>query len=270
VRYVARIGYCYQHRSGHLDRLEHVTVCEILLVAAANAEQHADAAGTGRYLFVESRSWYLKTTVAAGVSRSMIVPVHRRQWIATDGSGRIISQRGNPYAPPADGEAIWHDPYDDDQPEEDEVFGPGGLHLNWSPDSLRSDPAALRSQLTAGQSDTTPVRVLEAVKILYDEQPVIPKVRAAALRVVADLPGLRYDGTSPESRGREGIRVSLSSNGAGSLTRDVMIFDRDSGLLIGSEKVLTSSTSSIGIPIPFVVSRKVYVHSARAENPGPT
>jgi hypothetical protein len=222
-----------------------VTASEILLAVAANAERRSDNTGTGRYLFVESQGWYLNTTVAAGVGRSMIVAVHRRQWKAADGSGRIMS--------------VWGKTLHDDGHEEDDEFGPGGLHLRWWPDTLSSNPGELRHQLMVGQRDDTPARVLKAVKELYDEQPVAPVVAAAALRIVADLPGLHLDETAAEP----GVRISLSSDEDDSSWRYVLVFDEDTGLLISSEEVLTRSTGHLANSVPCVVSRKIYLNAAR-------
>lgn len=175
---------------------------------------------------------------------------------------------GEPYALPAQGEEIWRDPHDDQSREEDDEFGQGELHLGWWPDSLSSEPEELRNQLTGDQTDLTPRRVLTAVKDLYNEQPVAPTVAAAALRVVAALPGLHHEETAAEPLGRVGVRVSLDSDEGGSSTRYVMIFDKDTGLLIGHEEVLTRSAGYLAALVPCVVSRKIYVRAARTETPG--
>lgn len=222
-----------------------MTASEILLAVAANAERRSGNTGTGRYLFVEIRGWYLNTTVVAGVGRSMMVEVHRRQWIAADGSGRIMS--------------VWGKTAHDDGHEEDREFGPGGLHLRWWPDTLSGHPGELRNQLLAGRRDGAPARVLKAVAELYDEQPVAPAVAAAALRVVADLPGLHLD----ETAAQPGVQVSLSSDEEDSSWRYVLVFDEDTGLLISSEQVLTRSTGYLANSVPCAVSRRFYLAAAR-------
>jgi hypothetical protein len=241
-----------------------MTAGEMLSLAAASARQQPDTIGTGRYQYVETDSRYLRTTVSASGSRSVLVPVHRQQWIAADGSGRLRTRRGVPRPPSTGGDQAGREADEECRSvTEDETFAPGGLHLMWQPDSLSDDPATLRGQLALGRTDLRPAVVLDAVRSLYNEQPIAPAVRAAALCVVADLPELWHD--TDEADDSKGISVGIESDHAGLPTRYVMIFDRVDGQLLSSQQVLTTSAGKLAVPIPSVISHTDYLRSARSD-----
>lgn len=242
---------------------------EALLKAAASAGRQPDNIGTGKYLYVETQGWYLNTRVSGKVVRSAVIPVRRRQWIAADGSGRIDSAPLPPYFPSARDREAW---LADGQPSPQastDNFGPGGLGLMWPPDSLSADQATLTKQLEQGHPvDLGPAETLVAVSDLYNEQPVPPAIRAALLRIVANLPGLSYDGMTTDRAGRKGIGVSLVS-ALGLPTRYIMIFDPVTGQLLDSEQVLTTSAGQLNVPIPAVISYTVYLRSDRTSHLAP-
>jgi hypothetical protein len=92
---------------------------------------------------------------------------------------------------------------------------------------------------------------------------VVPSVAAAVLRIVADLPGLHSD------QRYAGVRVSLDVDDESYSTRHVLMFDEDTGLLIGSEELLMRSAGYLEASVPCVVSRRIYIRAARTEFCGP-
>lgn len=243
-----------------------MTAHEVLTLAAASAEQCSTSISSGHYLYVETHGWYLKTTVSAGTSRSMMVPVRRRQWIAEDGSGRITSERGKAYLPSTTGQEMWPAVRPGEQPLDDGFFSPGRMHLIWHPDSLSGNPAKLREQLVATQPDDQPANVFEAVRALYSQQPVASAVRAAVLRVIADLPDIRIDGAGTEFAGRTALRVSCKSNHRGSPIWQALTIDGDDGSVLAHEKASSISASPVETFNPPITSRTIYVRSARTDS----
>lgn len=246
-----------------------LTAHEVLLKTAASAERQPDKAGAGRYQYVETQGWYLDTAVSDRAARSAVVPAITRQWTATDGSGRISTESGKPYFPSARSRRAWQDDggFDRIPRASDKTFGPGSLHLMWQPGALSGDQAVLRRQLEIGHpAELGPAETLVAVSDLYREQPVIPAVRGAILRIIATLPGLRYDGTTIDRAGRRGIGVSVDSNLSGLPTRYIMIFDPVTGQLLGSEQVLTTTAGKLDVPVPSLIACTVYLNSGRTDD----
>lgn len=88
--------------------------------------------------------------------------------------------------------------------------------------------------------------------MLIAETPAPPAVRAAALRLIADLGGVTSTGTVTDALGREGTGITLVwRSGAGTDTVELVI-DQKTGTLLGSrhtgaegEKVLKTSYSAV-------------------------
>src|SRR5450755_545697 len=163
---------------------ETVSAREMLLKAAASAEGQPDAIGTGKYQYVETQGWYLNTSVAQQGTRSAVIPVLRRQWIAADGSGRTDTTPQPAYFPSASDRQAWENAGHPGPTASSETHALGGLHLMWQPGSLRPYQTTLKGQLEVGHpADLGPAETLVAVSDLYGEQPVPPAVRAAVLRL---------------------------------------------------------------------------------------
>lgn len=110
------------------------------------------------------------------------------------------------------------------------------------------------------------VRLLKAVQELYAEQPVQPPVRAAILRVLAELPGLRHDdGVTTELADHSCVRVGIDSDRSGLPSREILIFDVRTGKLLGAEHVLTRTPGKLSVPIPCVISRAIYLNAGRTD-----
>jgi hypothetical protein len=230
-----------------------MSAAQVLLKAAASAERQPDTTGTGRYQYVETSGWGLVAEVSNRGTSVAVVPTLRQQWIAADGSGRLIQRPQAPQFPnPADRKK-WAGGY---LLGSDHAFGPGGLGPIWQPGSLSTEPSVLRRQLEKGYSGGS--APLSSVSELYDEQPVSPAVRAAILRMLAAVPGLRYDGTGTDRVGRSGIGISLET----SRFRYVLIFDPVTGQLLDSELVVLTK-SQLDLPVPFVTGYTVYLASGR-------
>lgn len=243
-----------------------VSAREILTKAAASAERQPGLTGTGRYQYVETQGWYLDTAMSSQGAGSAVIPVLRRQWIAGDGSGEIVTRPGKPYFPSEASRRAWQSAGAARPRPTEQTFGRGELQFMWRPGSLSSDPAVLRRQLEVGHpASLGPAETMVAVSDLYNEQAVGPAVRAAVMRLVSTLPGLQYDGTTTDRAGRRGVGVSTESDLSGLPTRYILIFDPDTGQLLDSEQVLTVTAGKLDVPIPSVIAYTAYLAAYRTE-----
>jgi hypothetical protein len=125
----------------------------------------------------------------------------------------------------------------------------------------------VRRQLAVGHpSSLGPAETFVAVSDLYNEQPVGPELRAAILRLLATLPGLRYDGTTVDRAGRNGFAISTESDLSGLPTEYLLVFDPATGQLLDSEQILNKSAGKLGVPIPSVIAYTVYLDSRRTND----
>ncbi|HEY3479040.1 MAG TPA: hypothetical protein VGL02_09085, partial [Streptomyces sp.] len=93
-------------------------------------------------------------------------------------------------------------------------------------DKLPTDTAALRAMLSSGQSAEYEWYDIED---LLGTAPINSKLRAALFRVLAQIPGVRLDGTRKDARGRSGTQISIKLSGTRAWT--VLIEPRTATLL---------------------------------------
>ncbi|GAA3935583.1 hypothetical protein GCM10023085_16220 [Actinomadura viridis] len=130
------------------------------------------------------------------------------------------------------------------------------LHLgNWwatvrDVQELPADPLRLKEQIvqksnsskdmfdpnTPKQSDTLAFQV--GAQLLLDV-PVTPKVRAAAYRMLAGLPGVRSLGRLKDPLGRPGVGVAMpEARSDGSILERQLIIDPGTGLLLADQEIV--------------------------------
>jgi hypothetical protein len=109
--------------------------------------------------------------------------------------------------------------------------------------TLPTDPAALEQRIrhdTAGSGESADVEVWVTVRDMLASPVSPPALRAALYQVAAGLPGVEYLGPTKDRLGRRGIAVALShGDDAHARTREVMIFDPTTGLLLQTEERAT-------------------------------
>ncbi|HEX2314022.1 MAG TPA: CU044_5270 family protein, partial [Thermomonospora sp.] len=163
----------------------------VLLAAADRAET---APGDGRY-------W--RVTVTTGDARR----VHA-DWITRDGQRWVGHHSAD-----GDGPRSGLHKLKGLRPEPVTVLGPDpGLKALMA---LPASPAALRSLAERHAPADSPHQtkrgyVVDAFVELLTRHPVPPKVRAAAYRALADLPGVRSLGEIRDARGRKGVALSFT------------------------------------------------------------
>nr|MDT0659083.1 helix-turn-helix domain-containing protein [Micromonospora sp. DSM 115978] len=191
-----------------------------LIALADRVERRSEPPQRGLFTHTHVRTWSRDTT-AAGID----VPETRqdeRLWWAADGSGRRSYTTDRPAGPAR----------------EDVTFDPG----EWLPDPApATDPAAFRDQVREQvRPDAEPVEWLRAAVEPYYSHVLNPAQRAAVLRLIAELPGLAYQGMRYDRMDRAGVAVSLDTpGGAGKPgTQDTLIFDSTTGAPLSHERVL--------------------------------
>lgn len=130
----------------------------------------------------------------------------------------------------------------------------------WGDLTFSDNVADLRAQLQIGHPPENGVQsVLAAITDLYREVAPDPGVRAGVLRILAEQPGIRIDGTVTDRAGRTGIGYSIVHDGGGLPERVTLIFDPSTGQLLDQETVLISDAGALNVPIPSVVSYEVFL-----------
>ena len=231
------------------------TAREVLLVAA---EQSAHAAGSGRYWRTEAEQGVRLEVGPAARPYAILRKVSLERWLPTGGDSAAVVAGRTLGARPigAADDAAWKADGSPRQWRQGDVVitmaggprgvktapvGAVGLWLAGAPVTMKqlaalpTDPAALRTWLLA-RVDTVaegPADYLLFVagQALVTELPVSPAVRAAAYRMLADLPEVRLLGAVRDQHGRAGLAVGYLRNG--SETR--LIVDPNDGQALAQE-----------------------------------
>jgi hypothetical protein len=83
------------------------------------------------------------------------------------------------------------------------------------------------------------------------EWPLTPRTRAAAYRMLADLPGIRSIGRVTDPLGRSGVAVARTGHDQGFGTVEMqLIFDPDSSAFLASQTILRTPTASTATARP--------------------
>ncbi|GAA3762819.1 CU044_5270 family protein [Salinactinospora qingdaonensis] len=235
---------------------------EVLLELSRAAEQRSTPASSGRYVYVKTQGWYLTTAVGGETVTSVIVPSTREKWVSPEtGQGRIRTEPQPPQWRSAEAEAEWRDsghPMPDREPTDERRQE---IPLYWTPGEPSTDPTVLTRQLRKEHNfpDRGQVAVVEGVTHLYRDLPVRPEVGAAALRGLAEIDELTYEGTVTDRHGRPGVAVSLETDSSGLPMQEILIFAPESGRLLAHEAVLTEDAGELNVPVPSVISYTLYL-----------
>jgi hypothetical protein len=196
------------------------------LIAVADLIAPVPADNTvGRYTYVEVNHWSRR-------DQTDIVPFAERRWRADDGSGRVVT-RELP-AIPARTFTVDQIPGTDFGKATPRVedFAPGGI--TWGiAGPVPTLPRDMSALLRGGQPGGAPPEVqLDFYAGLFGWDYLGRDSRAAALRALAVVPGLVYEGETTDRAGRLGIAVSLTTAGV----RLLLIVDRHSAELLATER----------------------------------
>jgi hypothetical protein len=210
------------------------------------------------HLVVES--WSLWTQIADKQVTSAVVPSRQELWRGSDDSGKVVASFGDPYFPSEEYRRAWQASglTDDVRQTRTETFTAGRFPRMWKtqpPDSSE----ALKPWLATGHPvENGPAEVLVAVTDLARERVLGPQVRADLLRVLAETPGLSYEGTLKDRLGRSGEAVTLISDYTGLPVQYMLIVDPNDGRLLGFEQKLTTTAGKLNVKVPAVIGYEVF------------
>jgi hypothetical protein len=179
---------------------------ELLRTAASVAGAQAWAGPMpGQYVYVRTEQ-----TVREGAGDGTLTTQVREQWVAPDGSGRIIDRTG------------------DTRYGQDELFFV-------DPSTLPTEPSLLEAHLRESDelgAATSDIDLFEKIAVYLGGTNAPPEVRSALFEVASDIPGIDLVDPTTDSAGRPGIGVLLQNESI----RVELVFDpQDSRLLSWSE-----------------------------------
>jgi len=191
-----------------------------------------------------SDEWGMSIDVGAdGVGHVSLAASRHTVTAATDGTLSALDQRLDAAGAPSG-------------PVTRTTTSPGGRMYRGQ---LSHDPDTLLGQLSVGH----PIgahgtgELITAVTDLHREQRPGPGVRAAVLRLLADRDFFLTDHLTDRA-GRAGFGIGNENSAGGLPTRQLLLFDRADGSLLGTEAILTTSPGALDITVPFVTDSTVY------------
>ncbi len=106
-----------------------------------------------------------------------------------------------------------------------------------------------------------PIKTYLAVTDLLRDRVLLPRERAAVLRIISGLPELRYEGETHDRAGRPGQAYSLDSDYSGLPTRYTLIVDPTNGVILANEQMLTTRAGELQVSIPSVIGYETYLRT---------
>jgi hypothetical protein len=199
----------------------------------------------------------LATDGGSGVS-TYVVPVLRDLRFLPDGSVHVRETQGSPRFTTAEPEAA--DLAIAGTVLVDETYPPG-TRMSSHPAELDTRPEALREQLLAASPQATDhaAALFRALYEVLSNQPVDAPVRAAALTMLANEPGVVALGETTDRRGRDVVAFATDSDDTGGETRYVLLVDPATGRFLGYEEVLLGDGRRIGVESPAIISYTAFL-----------
>ncbi len=254
----------------------------LLLELAARAARQPAAAGGGRFDYVSYQSWGLSSAVTRAATTSAAVPTLVQRWTTTDGSGRLVEQRGHAEVERVGSRVTYRAVTVGQDHTAVTVFGADGGAKIPLVDlaALSPVPKVLAAQLISNAADSISYQPgqspawfqrLRNIIDLHRQQVLPPALHAAMLRVIADtVPGLVVEGPVTDRIGRGAVAVSFDSAYGGRPARYFLVLDPTSGALLGYEEVVTTEVIDphtgrdyLNVRIPAVLEYTAFLASAR-------
>ncbi|WP_328651333.1 CU044_5270 family protein [Micromonospora sp. NBC_00330] len=210
---------------------------------------------SGRYMYHHTKLWGDPVMTSADGRHHVAFASETKIWKAADGTGNQVMTQLEPQYPDQESRDYW----------QRESIGrpaatgtPAPKVMPLPPEELRppsADPSELRERLKveygAGAAS-------KWVGTLYGQYVVPREIRAAVLRVLADVPGFRWRGQVTDRAGRHGVAVTFDDREHDQ--QSLLIFDPKTGELLADE-LLTLSPVRMS-------SYKVILDTAWAHQPG--
>lgn len=235
------------------------------LASVVEAEAAGDELRSGRFNFVRVGQWSLDLSSSAKEGTTVAVaPQVISTWRAADGSGKVATTTlrssdvgAEPDAPGLVAAAARGDT-------QVRTYDAGQLAAV-VPDPIPHDVDALSKALYAHQPrENGAESAVRAIADLYRAAAVDRDVRIAALRFLAQSDGVLLRGEVTDRLGRHGLAVSVDSNRDG--TRDLLVFDQQTGGLLAYESVLLKKPEKLPVQVPAVFAYVLYLEQDRRSN----
>lgn len=237
-----------------------------LIAIAERTAVLPDTAGQGRYEHLRYQQWSLFTRIDGKQVTSAVVPQQTEQWLAADGSGKLIRTFIAPQFSDHAQEQAWKDAGSPGRNEPPVVLNSVVQMWNGRPPV---DPSALAAWLRQGHPAAAgPQETMVAITDLVKQQVLNPAERAAVLRVLSTVPGLADLGTTTDRAGRPALAFAVDSTGQGLPTRYTLLIDPSTGAVLGFEQTLTQSAGKLNVPIPSVIGYDLYQTADRTDKMG--
>ncbi|MBB1243145.1 CU044_5270 family protein [Streptomyces durbertensis] len=229
-----------------------------LLAFAERVEKLPQERAGGAYRYLKTWGWWLNTAGdLPGGPVSAAVPTVTESWIRRDASGRQRSAYGEPlYPDPGQRETAEKAGLLAGTGEEDRIYGPGQAPTvegdEWGDVApFSTDPRELARQMEEVSWDGGMLAhgVSDLISYAARSGPVSPRLRAAALRVLARSRQVDV-ATTTTWQGRRVIAVSQSETYQGSTQRESVFFDPATGYPSGFESALFGNARSLNITVP--------------------
>lgn len=212
------------------------TVIDRLAAAAQRSAGPAVELPATEHLRISS--WYLDSTVAGGSVTSQLQPRQSETWRRPDGSWTVTTSESGT-----------------------ETYPPGARAVYW-PDRPPIDPTALEAWLNAihpASRGDKALLTLQAITDLLRERALLPGERAAVLRLLGTVPGMRYAGTTVDRAGRPGEALVLETGRPALPARHTFVVDSATGTILAHEEMLTEDPGALNVSIPAVLQYETYL-----------
>jgi hypothetical protein len=223
---------------------------EHLLSMAAKVSSVPDEHG-GPVTFVRTRAWALDMASSRDEAVTAVVPYEQELWRGPDKSALVRRTWLPPQFANERARRDWERTVGQtpDGAEEVARYGPGE-RPTVTPEPPSGDLAELTSQLYSHQPRANGAKsAIRAVADIYRDWVLPAPVRAQVLRFLAAEAELRYRGRVTDRAGREGVAVTVDSNGE----TDMLIIDPRTGAVLAYENIITSS-GRLPVEVPAVFS----------------
>ncbi|MFJ2084556.1 CU044_5270 family protein [Micromonospora chokoriensis] len=189
----------------------------------------------GRYMYHHTKVWGDPVMTSADGRHHVAYASETKLWQATDGTGNQANIQLEPQYPDQESRDYW----------QRESIGrsaatgtPAPSVIPLPPMEIRplpADPSELRQLLKV---EYGPGAASKGVSTLYGQYVVPRAIRAAVLRVLADVPGFRWRGQVTDRAGRQGVAVTFDDREHDA--QSLLIFDPKTGELLADERLTLS------------------------------
>ncbi|TAK27880.1 MAG: hypothetical protein EPO21_23390 [Chloroflexota bacterium] len=252
------------------SRTEDGAVIELLnnLSAVAAAQPAESTDPIAGYYYMKTQGASLGISTFAGSQEqtfAVLVPSTREEWIAPDGSGRIIQTAEEPIFLGQRDRIRWQAAGSPNLARPLKVkLGPGEQqydtyrHLPPDPKALA---AAIREQAIKTNGPPVDVEMFVLMADLLRAPGVPPAVRAALFKVAGQIKGVELVGKVNDRAGRPGVAVARTTNNWGPRQRDTLIFDPTTSQLLSEERILLDRADYVDAEPPALIGYSLYLES---------